>query len=311
MIELRLARCESWFDERSARRLSARLGDRLWERCKGHRGLFVTLTYRREEYADARDLYRTAQEQQHVPLFLRKVERRLGVQLKGRWFCKLEFQSGGWVHWHLIILDLERIPHDLCTELWGHGHVWLRRLNRRNVRYCTKYTSKGGELPYWLLMEAPRSVKVVRVSHGFWGEPHDPPPDPDPCESSDRPRGMRLTAWVPLALSLINARDRFVARDGDGRYLRGHCDLSDLLARLMQSGHTIAGSRRGWVVVNADLDDVNAAAAAAAAVRAQARPPSALHLKRTGNPDEPMVRGMPEWVHRWYWARAMEGCDGA
>lgn len=170
MIEIRQVATDSWLDPRSAKRLSCALADRLWKRCQGHRGLFVTLTYDRSRYDSALQLYRQQSEAQHVALFIRKISRLLDFDLRGKWFCKLEFQKGGWVHWHLIILDIAKIPHQACTELWGRGHVWLRRLSRRSVRYCTKYVCKGAEVPAWLYLERPRSVKIIRVSSGFWGD---------------------------------------------------------------------------------------------------------------------------------------------
>ncbi len=314
MIELKVKGTGSWLDPVSARALSANLSAALWERCRGHRGLFVTLTYRREDYADALQLYRRQADERHVREFLRRVGRRLGESLTGRWFCKMEFQKGGWVHWHVLILDVAKIPHDELTELWGRGHVWVRRLNRRNVRYCTKYTSKAGDVPAWLLGERPRSVKVVRVSPGFWrgragGTPPDrrPPSEPDPL---DGPR-QRLDFYVPIGTKIEASCDDFVARDQDGVYVHGKADLGPLLAALLLMGCGIVGKRNGWLVVDADLTDLDRAVERTprrAPTRkrwdpAAAEPPP-LHLN---TPSNPHTQGWPKWLDRWMWSHAEGG----
>ena len=81
MIQLKQRGTGSWLDPRSSKSLAAKLSTRLVERCRGEKGVVVTLTYRREEFGDSRELYRAAQEEQHVPLFLRKVSRHLGESL--------------------------------------------------------------------------------------------------------------------------------------------------------------------------------------------------------------------------------------
>lgn len=313
MIELKVTGTESWFDPNSARKLSASLGRRLWDRCEGHRGLFVTLTYRRDEWEDAKQLYRAQSEEQHVPLFLRKVARHLGDSLKGRWFCKLEFQRGGWVHWHIIILDVNRIDHAVLSDLWGFGHVWVRRLNARNVKYCTKYTVKAGDVPAWLYLEKPRAVKIIRVSHGFWeeGEPDSGPVPPDPYDEYG-PVPQRIDGvYVPIGEKLERAKGRWVARDEHGHYVRGQCDLSQLLVSLMERGCGVVGNRAGWIVVDATLEDL-ARAGTAAERLAQASRSRPLHLIRSGNPDADEVEAsrMPLWLDdlfRWW---AGEGVCG-
>lgn len=320
MLELRVTGTESWLDERSARRISKRLGAKLWERCQGHRGLFVTLTYRRDEYRDALDLYRRQSEEQHVPLFLRKVSRYLGRSLKGRWFCKLEFQTGGWVHWHLIILDVNKIPHDVATTLWGHGHVWLRRLNKKNVKYVTKYTVKGGDVPAWLYAERPRSVKIVRTSPGFWGElgrkkkaDDDEPAEPDPYDEYGPREQVIEGVYVPIGHRIDTGGDRFVVRDDRGKYARGDVDLGTLLACLMDEGGYVVGTRSGWLAIDASWAQLDRAVHQARAIHrpegdarpdrreeGRRRPRSGrgrLHSIETGNPDATKRRFT--WLDHW------------
>jgi len=311
MLELRVTGTGSWLDVRSARSMSKKLGCKLWDRCQGHRGLFVTLTYRRDEYENAIDLYRKQSEEQHVALFLRKISRYLDRDLKGKWFCKLEFQKGGWVHWHLIILDVVKIPHDIATELWGHGHVWLRRLNKGNVKYVTKYTVKGGEVPAWLYAERPKSVKIIRVSPGFWGAPVRPKKnaseevEDDPYDkwgpSEQRIEGM----YVPIGAKIDNGGDRFVCRDEDGKYARGQCDLGSLLVSLLEQGAGIVGSRSGWLVLDASWSQLERAMLKAEGMRAHARTPPPLHLRGTSNPDAERSRWT--WLDDWCMQEYAEG----
>lgn len=310
MIFLKVKGTKSWLDPMSQRALTANLSRRLWERCKGRRGLFVTLTYRRDEFQSALDLYRTQSEQQHVPLFLRKVERymrRMGTMpaggLKGRWFCKLEFQRGGWVHWHLIILDVEKIPHADVTSMWGRGHVWLKRLSMRQVRYCCKYVAKGGDVPVWLYGEPPKSIKVVRVSPGFWGEGGLSCSDP-------APRPPTFPAWVPIGEKIERARTVLVARDEAGRHKTVRADLGPLLVALMKGGCGVVGNERGWVAVDASWEDVDAccpAASPASDLKRAAKPraaPPPLHLIGVHNPD---AGWLPRYLNALYFEDAIEG----
>lgn len=304
MIEIRPTGTESWLNARFARRLSAKLGRRLWERCQGRRGLFVTLTYRRDEYASPLDLYRKQSEHRHVREFLRRVARHLGRDLSGKWFCKLEFQRGGWVHWHLIILDVEKIPHAAAMELWGHGHVWLRRLNKKNVKYCTKYTCKADQLPAWLMAERPRSIKIVRVSPRFWGEVEHSEQGGEDDEAVDESLGVStvIDAYVPLGHRLDNDGGKFVARDIDsGQYRRGSSDLGMLLLSLFELGCAVVENRSGWLVVDATMEQLDRAEKRAAAA-GEARSAALLHLRRTGNPH---TWWLPPWLHEWHRERIL------
>ncbi|MCC6285311.1 MAG: hypothetical protein IT439_08430, partial [Phycisphaerales bacterium] len=275
------------------------------------------------------DLYRKQSEGQHVALFLRKVGRYLKQSLKGRWFCKLEFQRGGWVHWHIIILDVERIPHAVATLLWGRGHVWLRRLNAKNVRYCTKYLSKGGDVPAWMYFERPRSLKVVRVSSGFWGQVEEPATeeaDEDDPYDQWGPGEQRIRdVYEPIGVRLDRSRERIVVRDvATGTYFSRRVDFAEFLVALLQRGLRICGRSGAWLRVDTAgrsafrsgpcvMRHARAAAEAAAglvvssshcdgladggreACEARRGPSAALHLRRTGNPDGIMHRLIDRW----------------
>lgn len=303
MILLKVKGTKSWLDPHSNRALASNLSHRLWERCQGRRGVFLTLTYRRDEYRDALDLYRVQSEQQHVPLFLRKVSRFVGQSFRGNWFCKMEFQKGGWVHWHIIILGIERIPHAELTRLWGRGHVWIHRLNERRVRYCCKYVSKGAPVPAWLYGERPKSVKVVRVSPGFWGESEArPKPEPDP---SDEPR-KRFPFYRTIGQRIEESRRTVVIRDADtGRVATCQADFGTLLVRLLERSCGVVGNDRGWVVVDAGMADIEGVLGATAddagdrpsasgAAAAPAASAAGLHLKEVRNPDA--TSDIPGWL---------------
>ncbi len=52
-IGVRVKHSGSWLDPHCAGLLGWKLGKRLWRRCAGEIGLFLTLTYRRDEYASS------------------------------------------------------------------------------------------------------------------------------------------------------------------------------------------------------------------------------------------------------------------
>lgn len=162
--------CRSWLNRETSPAISATLAQRLLDRCRGESDvLMLTLSYERSAWQwDPERLFHAASDEQHVPLFFRRLQKYLGCSLKGRWLCKQEFQRGGWVHWHIILIGVPFIPHEDLTRLWGHGHVWINKAKRRRLRYVCKYASKDADIPAWLYAQRPRAVKIIRVSPGFW-----------------------------------------------------------------------------------------------------------------------------------------------
>jgi hypothetical protein len=323
MIALKTGR-RSWFDPRGSRALAAALGDRLWSRCKGRRGLFVTLTYNRAHWASPQALYRATSDDQHVALFLRKVARLLKQDLGGRWFCKLEFQKGGWVHWHLIVLDVDPIPHAAVTRLWGHGHVWLRRVTRRAIRYTCKYVTKQDGFPMWLLSERPRSVKFIRVSPGFWGEcaprgereeshrdggGEDEVDAPSADDSSPHVADLSGACYVPIGERIAQLEHRIIAKDDHGRFLQVDAELGALLAELLSMSCKVIGRRDGWLVVDAQMWELRQAARLVSPFPSPPPPPpppAALHSKGKPNPDGGRWWvPLPWWVEEWFWQHAV------
>lgn len=174
-------------------RASTRLAQRLADRRFNGVGLFLTLTYDRKAYSSALELYRAQRDERHVRRFISRLEDATGMDLTGRWTRKLEFQAGGWVHWHLILDAEDRIPQSLITEVWGHGHTWVNAASWARIKYFAKYLAKSvDDLPEWLLAERTRSVKVVATSPGFWGASDDHPADAKPAARS-------WAVFVPIA----------------------------------------------------------------------------------------------------------------
>jgi len=162
--------CRSWLNRETSPAISAALAQRLVDRCRGESDvLMLTLSYERSAWQwDPERLFHAASDEQHVPLFFRRLQKYLGGSLKGRWLCKQEFQRGGWVHWHIILVGVPFIPHDDLTRLWGYGHVWINKAKRSRLRYVCKYASKDADIPAWLYAQRLRAVKIIRVSPGFW-----------------------------------------------------------------------------------------------------------------------------------------------
>ena len=172
MIAVKTKGADSWLDPESAGILGWKLRKRLEGRCKGHEGRFITLTYDPKQWTSAQECFDRARADKHVSRFMRKLARHLGAKtLKGKFICKLEFQKSGFVHWHILLLDVGFIKPVLFRQiydLWGKGSVNVKPLTEENLNYLTKYVAKDGSLPGWVYGYPARSIKVVRPSQGFW-----------------------------------------------------------------------------------------------------------------------------------------------
>lgn len=307
LIGLKVKSSGSWLDAAAAPLLGWILGKRLFQRVQGEKGLFLTLTYRRDEYDDARDLYLRQGERQDVPLFLRRLSRATGLDFKGKWLCKLEFQRGGWVHFHILLIGPEFIDHSVLERCWSFGHVWVKRMTKKNVFYLTKYVAKGGQCPAWLYGDAPRSFKAIRVSPGFWG-PVISKPALEPGDASWQRTSQTISGWVPVGLKLRQGRGVMVKSER-GRY-SVKCDPGTFLTWMGQR-HRCRRIESGWLWYEADCFDVSVgvgacheAVARCGETRPQARGPRSepprsggLHLIQTGNPDA----YVPAWlVEIWH-----------
>lgn len=265
MIGIRERRYGSWLDPASAVVLGCKMGHLLWKRCVGQRGLFLTLTYDRSKYRDALDLYRTQSERKHVAKFMSRLSRTLGRSLKGKWVRKMEFQEGGWVHWHLIIVGLEFVPNAVISQCWGHGFTKTKGLNKGRVFYLTKYVAKGGvPLPSFIWGERPRSVKIIAASPGFWGDAARPSTYCAIYAKYGPKPPSRWPAYVPIGKCMERNRGCTMAKGGPKRKPFGiHsvcCEPVELIQLMAEFGRRCVRAN-GWLWFDVD-EDIAAKAAA-------------------------------------------------
>lgn len=238
------------------------------QRCRvvGNRGVEITLTLDPADYSSPLDAYRRLASDQAVPLFLRKLSRALGVDLSGPgfgWVRKLEFQANGFPHFHLIVLGVTHIPHELIRECWGRGHVWIKRLRKNSAAYACKYLGKSGPVPGWVLREPERSVKIMSCSRGFWGfcpinRPVRTLPDCPP-----------LSIYRTIASRLYRARCRTTVETPADGWRTYKLPLLDVLDAVRLGGGRPCGTRgmftvwviphRGWADIERGLRSREAA----------------------------------------------------
>ena len=185
------------------------------------------------------------------------------------------------MHWHLVVLGVGRIEHELLERTWGHGFVWIKRLTPTNIRYTCKYIAKDGAVPVWLWAEKPKSFKVVRCSPGFWGDTKDTGESREPWP--DFKVGLIEGCYVPIGHLRSLADEQTTSRNEEGAYRTLYMPVYQVATWLMQHGVELT-AERGWLV--ADLRP-----AQARALRDAARPApqgraggGSLHLKEVRNP---------------------------
>lgn len=202
----------------------------------------------------------------------------------------MEFQEGGWVHWHLILLGIARIDHADLDRLWGHGHVWIKRMTHESRRYMTKYVAKGDGLPAFLYAERPRSVKVIRTSAGFW---RDTQPRPKRPES---PPQQSLNAFRPIGESLRQSDATSIVKDEDGKYWSKPIPLDHVLTELSRAGYAVIGRVGSWLELKA---------CGVHGGFSRRTPP--LHLRREQNRgSDPTPEGWPSWL-KLYFTEVLDG----
>lgn len=286
MLRIRQKQSRSWFNPQYAKKLSYELANRLVDRCRGEKGLFITLTYRPDDWATPQELFEAASRDRHVRAFIRRLSNITGEDLTGRWLCKMEFQQNGNVHWHLVVLGLKYVPHDALSHCWGHGYVWVNRLRAQRLRYLAKYISKAGDLPAFILAEPQRSVKVIRTSPGFWCDESSPAAKPIP------PEGLKLPIYISIGEAIERASQRTQVHDEDtGSFAEIPEPVYNVLMHLLNDGASIAGCDLGWLVVNTSMRRLARAVAAAGKAGGRRRGPPGVHLKEVSNPHERR--------HRW------------
>lgn len=309
-VKLSNRRTGSWFHPEDARRKSAELTAALRQRFKGKRPLFLTLTYDRSEFDNAQDCYHRGSDERHVRAFIGRLSAYLGKSLTGLWICKLEWQDAdgeGWPHFHLLIDWPGFISHSVLVGLWGWGHPHIKRASSEHIAYFSKYFGKSGGAPGWLMMERPKSVKVIRVSPGFWNK-----------ERVDREPVAKKYKWplyVPLGAVLERAGGGVTVHcDSSSRVRSFDVGLVRAASCLRSVGVPVSSDGTGRIRARAEFSVVCGLLASAA--RAQAADDriaaiggdtvGGLYLKRTTNPRR------PRWLEDYFeacgvvsWGRAV------
>ncbi len=299
--------------------LAAKLANRLVERCKGEKGVKLELTYERSQFEGPQDLYHTAKQKRHVGRFMHKLGRWMGESLSGRWLCKMEFQKGGYLHWHIILLGVTYIPHDVLTRLWSHGHAWVSRITKRRLQYVCKYVAKADGVPAFLYLEPMRSVKIIRASPGFWGDVEDPSdeleeePDelPPNAEIREPPTELKLKgSYISIGQAIDRQQCKTVVRDDHGRFGNVDLDPWQVVEYVRRCGGKIVTAENGWLAVrDFTWDKVWALASAVSQERGRAAAPEAarsrsaasrsdaIHLIHGGNPTRQVI---PTWLRDFF-----------
>ncbi len=291
MVDIRPKRSGSFLDPETWYLTAHAYGQRLWSVCKGRKGLFLTLTYKRSRYVDAGDLYhrQSNAEEKHIKCFMQRLQRRLRLSLTGKWVRKMEFQRGGWVHWHLIILDVERIESDVLAEAWGHGFVKVRKITKKRVLYTCKYVGKGGcSLPAWLYGERPRSVRIVQSSPGFWPDEDRKPSRYCPIYAKyGPPPPPRSPVYRPIGEALRQARGVTIRDRSAHITFSRRCDPAAFMLALGRRARCVGAVEGRWIRYDCDVRVAEDAAASLAARSGpsggfQAPPRSGVNLSGTG-----------------------------
>ncbi|MEM7628131.1 MAG: hypothetical protein AAF356_01780 [Planctomycetota bacterium] len=273
-VEFRSKECRSWLDRKWASVFSRDLYHRLKRRLKGEKWLMLTLTYRPGDWSSARDLFRSQREHRHVREFIDRLGRALGENLTGRWMRKMEFQKNGNVHWHLIIVGLDFIDHEIVERCWGFGFVFCSRPRIRYLSKMLRYVGKGGGIPPWLYLQPVRSIRIVSASPGFWTDTDD---DPPVIKRFD-PRVPPGVGYVCLADAIDAARHQTTIRDDEGRYRIVPVSPWDLALHLAKSGISMQAGESGWLRAHVSSIDALCKHAAGCDGRASGRARRGLHL---------------------------------
>jgi len=214
----------------ASNRLSKKLIDRVEDFTE--KALFITLTYDRNNYKNPAQLYREQSEQRHIRLFIRRLSNYLGVSLNGKWIRKMEFQNGGWIHFHLIIDSPKYIPHEHLNMLWGFGYTWINVAKWSKVKYFCKYISKKFEdVPPYLYMERMRSVKIIACSPNFWCLPK---------QNLGRPINTEYTKWAVFTPLVESFRDRTIVKSSTGSVTISK-GIFEVMSELINLGSMVIG----------------------------------------------------------------------
>lgn len=78
--------------------------------------------------------------------FVQALGKLLGLPKGFKWAWKLEFQSNGYPHWHMVLECKRRFTHDELSSvnsLWKMGRTEVQRIKGKTLDYLFKYVFKG------------------------------------------------------------------------------------------------------------------------------------------------------------------------
>ena len=148
----------------------------------------ITLTVDRTLFRNAQDAYEWVRDHHGIGRLVQNLKRKGWIK-SGRYIWFLEFQKGGWPHWHVLV-EAKYVPAGLVYELWGKLRpLGIERVEGRPpfgkvdvsagkfesgehaANYATKYVIKEPRdgWPEWV-WEFEGRVARYGVSRGFWGE---------------------------------------------------------------------------------------------------------------------------------------------
>lgn len=247
LVEARVSRSrwgsEREFTERGRSKRLARLFKKV-EEVGATRVLHVTLTYSRQNVPvregqrvpgadgskrDPATWFHLARDRRHVGEFIRRLRRRVGYV---EYFKGAEFQTDGFIHWHLLICGRARIPIETINACWPWGFAWVTRASGEQVAYVTKgaaYAAKGSEVLPDFLNDMSSDTKLLSTSRGFYGPPEKRPASTRHGGTRDVPTIGEVRRDSSLSLRL---------------HLRAVLDTGEMICRTIKSGDLTAFHKR-------------------------------------------------------------------
>lgn len=97
---------------------------------------FLTLTYDEEHLPDDKLCNKI-----DIKKFLNNLNTSFGLSM--RYYCTADYGSiNNRAHYHAIILSTKKIRQNQCERIWKKGFVYLKKLNKENMKYTLRYTVK-------------------------------------------------------------------------------------------------------------------------------------------------------------------------
>lgn len=293
---------KTWHTDEGSRLMSSILRQRLRDRCRGKRWKMITLTYDREGFEHPRDVYETAKRERHTARFIERLGELCGMSFAGKWICKMEFQSGGWLHWHILLEHGPKIDWRTILKAWNRGRVDIRHGTRRRIDYLAKYVAKPSEgMPGWLLGEPSRSVRVIRASSGFWAN--------ESKKSKQRIERMSWPMYETIGQAATRRRAEMSLINCGGFFMSCKVGIAKVASILRNAGFATATcTNSGSLLVQGSLaravDLVKAAAEAAKPCDSTAAA-SAFFLSRT--PEPPPASRPDTWLLEFWESMHLAG----